>query len=275
MISACLVTLLLAQGDVWPVVRESDAGSPGPSRTAPAGSAMPEGSRPLPVHVFADEDLEVDVLRSLGHHAGVTVWLTTRGTALRESTLDTLARAQRAYVQVRPPFTAALRSQLARVPNAGLWVDFGNVAQVGAVLGNRPLAVSVHGALDSAAMARLTAAKPRVVLWSPEALPDLLALSLARQLTGKMWLAWPRNMPVPAVCPPQLGVALRVELSSAEKLEPSCAKQSIFTVTPFMSAVELETLAQMAPAAQVVFEVGADADRGHSVLRRLDAAGWK
>ena len=124
-------------------------------------------------------------------------------------------------------------------------------------------------------MARLTAAKPRVVLWSPEALPDLLALSLARQLTGKMWLAWPRNMPVPAVCPPQLGVALRVELSSAEKLEPSCAKQSIFTVTPFMSAVELETLAQMAPAAQVVFEVGADADRGHSVLRRLDAAGWK
>ena len=236
---------------------------------------MPEGSRPLPVHVFADEDLEVDVLRAIGHHAGVTVWLTTRGTALRESTLDTLARAQRAYVQVRPPFTAALRSQLARVPNAGLWVDFENVSHVGAVLGNRPLAVSVQGALDSTAMVRLTAARPRVVLWFPEASPDLLALSFARQLTGKVWLTWPRNMPVPASCPESLGVALRVELSSAEKLEPSCAKQSVFTVAPFIPALELEKLAQVASAAQIIFEVGADADRGRSVLRRLDAAGWK
>lgn len=227
------------------------------------------------MHVFADEELDVDVLRALGHQAGVTVWLTTRGAALRESTLDTLARSAQAYVQVRPPFNAALRAQLARVPSAGLWVNFENMSQVGAVLGNRPLAVSVPGVLEPASAERLIAARPRVVFWSPPSPPDLLALSFARQLTGKVWLAWPRDMPVPAACSLPRGVVLRVGFSSVDTLAPSCAQQSIFAVALLTPANELQKLAQVAPAAQVVFEVGADLERARSVLERLDAAGWR
>jgi hypothetical protein len=229
------------------------------------------------VNVWASEDLEVDTLRSLVTRPGVTVWLSTRTNSLRESTLDTLAKAKHAYVAVRPPFNGALRSQLARVAHVGLWVDLNaqSVDGIGAVLGNRPLAVTVSGNLEKAQVALLSRTRPRVVLWRPTQPPDVLALAQARALSGRVWLRWPEDAPEPAGCPPKLGVTLMMRLKEGAKPEVTCARQAMFELSPLSTAAQLQQLTFLAPTAEVSFEVGADADRARSVLQVLDTAGWR
>jgi hypothetical protein len=92
-----------------------DTGAP---RPVPEGWVLP-GYR---VHVFASEELPVDALRNLVR-PGVTLWLQTRSNMLRSSTLDTLRRAESAWVQLRPPLVRAHWDQLAKLPGVGVWVD--------------------------------------------------------------------------------------------------------------------------------------------------------
>lgn len=277
MVGLGLIALVLSAGDVWPTLPGTDAGTRPAAKVAPPGSAVPDGTRALPVNVWADEDLEVDTLRTLATRPGVTLWLSTRTNSLRESTLDTLAKAKHAYVAVKPPFTAALRAQLARVSHVGLWVELNaaSVEGIGSVLGNRPLAVTLRGELARAQVELLSRTRPRVVHWWPTQPPDVLALAQARQLPGRVWLRWPEQAPEPSGCPPNLGVTLALRLKVGAQPDLTCARQAIFEVATFFPAGELVALARLAPTAEVSFEVGADADRARGVSRLLEQAGWR
>lgn len=107
------------------------------------------------VHVFASEELEPDALRRLVR-PGVTLWLQTRSNMLRSSTVDTLRRAEAAWVQLRPPVLRAHWDQLGKLPRAGVWLDPRDAR--GAGMGRRgahPLALDVSSRLPAEAISGL------------------------------------------------------------------------------------------------------------------------
>ena len=158
---ALALSALLAQADELPAARVVGTGR-ARIRDIPVEDAA--GPRPLPsefvltgyrVHVFASEDLEPDALRRLVR-PGVTLWLQTRSNMLRSSTVDTLRRAETAWVQLRPPVLRPHWDQLGRLPRAGAWVEPRHA--LGAGMGRRgahPLALEVTSPTPADALRKL------------------------------------------------------------------------------------------------------------------------
>lgn len=268
-----LLAYILGAGDVWPTVPIADGGSALPARTTHPRPAVPHGALTVRAHIWAHEDLDPDALRALGTAPGATLWLSTRANALRESTLDTLAKTPRAFVQVRAPFNASLREQLKRAGHAGLHVELEALRAQGldVVRGSRPLAVTVRATLDEATIELLNTARPQVVLWRPSLAPDLLALSLARQVPGSLWLYWPDPETAPVGCTAQLGVTVVMPLKKGSTVDPSCARQRQFVLPARTADEDLRTLALTIPSAEVSFEIAEDVAGAYTLKKLLVA----
>lgn len=137
------------------------------------------------VHVFASDELEPDVLRALAR-PNVVLWLSTRSNVVRESSIDTLARFQSAFVQVRPPVDPSHVRALARVPKAGLWLELSSSApSIDRVRGARPVALEIKGPLGDDEARAVQQLRPVFTRWVPPAELDLLTWSRFRSLPGR------------------------------------------------------------------------------------------
>jgi hypothetical protein len=136
------------------------------------------------VHVIASEELEPDVLRALAR-PNVVLWLTSSSNVIRESSIDTLARFESAFVRVRPPMDPSQLRALARAPRTGLWVDVDRSTAIERARGSRPLAIEFTGAVDDEKVKALLQLKPTFTRWRPPAELDLLAWSRFRSLPGR------------------------------------------------------------------------------------------
>lgn len=147
-------------------------------RPLPAESPDALVARAVPVHVVASDELEPDVLRALAK-PGVTLWLTTRSNTVRESTVETLTRFSRAWVQLRPPLKAVDLKALERAPAAGLWLQSSPDVEASVLRfrGRRPLALDVTTGFDESQAELVRKLKPDELRWSVRA-PDVLEWSL-------------------------------------------------------------------------------------------------
>jgi hypothetical protein len=172
---ALAVAALLAQAEELPPRREVPAEVqrvPTVQLVGPLRAPVPDvrvveegaGSGPAPtdfvllgyrVHVFVSEDLEPDALRRLVR-PGVTLWLQTRSNMLRASTVDTLRRAEVAWVQLRPPVLRPHWDQLGKLPRAGVWVQPQHVHGPGmGRRGSHPLALDVRAPVTGESLAQV------------------------------------------------------------------------------------------------------------------------
>lgn len=229
-----------------------------------------EAPRPTPgewvlpgyrVHVFASEELPVDALRSLVR-PGVTLWLQTRSNMLRGSTLDTLRRAESAWVQFRPPVVRAHWDQLAKLPGVGIWVDAADVGGRGLERrGPHRLAVEVGAPVPLETVRR---AKPALVRWRlPVSSRDALKVPGVRHL-------WEGLVEAEGCTPADPSLKLRVDAPWSAR----CGHGVLAHVVR-AEAAPLRALFVANPAAELVVEVqdSEAAARGASkLLDLLDAA---
>lgn len=234
------------------------------------------------LNLLVSEDLPPDRLRPLAAD-GVVLWLSTRSNALRESTVENLARFREAWVQLRAPLTAPQAHALERAPRAGAWVDEADLAGQGWYrLGPRPLAIHVAGAIDEARAQRVHDARPAAVFWEPGASADLLGFALFRQLPGRkaVRLGMSPSPPEPPSerCPPGHGAnapALWVDAQTGPVSAPPCGLGLRARISPRASDEALKRLVQLDPAVEFEIDVGADeqiAAATRDFLRRVTSS---
>ncbi len=137
------------------------------------------------IHLIVSEDLDPDRLRGLAR-SGVVLWLKTRSNALRESTVENLARFSDAYVQLRPPLSEHGALQLRRAPSTGIWLSDLDLGGAGLHrVGPRRLAVQISGALTEDRAAKVKASRAAHAIWDPPTDVDLLSWSRFEQLPGR------------------------------------------------------------------------------------------
>jgi hypothetical protein len=236
------------------VVVEDDTATP---RPVPAEWVLP-GYR---VHVFASEELPVDALRSLVR-PGVTLWLQTRSNMLRGSTLDTLRRAESAWVQLRPPLVRAHWEQLVKLPGVGVWVEAAALGDRGLERrGPHRLAVEVGAPVP---LQTLRSAKPALVRWK---IP--VSARVATQVPGMRHL-WEGLAPGEVCTEADPTLKLRVDAPWAAQCGHGVLAQVVRA-----EPAPLRALFVAQPAAELVVEVRdseAAARGAATLLDLLDAA---
>jgi hypothetical protein len=241
----------------------------------PLPSHSPEALAPagVRVHIRASEDLDPDRLRSFAR-AGVTLWLLTRSNLLKASTMENLNRFDAAFVQLRAPVTEAHARALTRAPRAGVWVDAGLVDAVGRVLGPRPLAVSISGALDEATAARIGAARPELTEWVAPGSIDLLAWSLFRALPGRRIVTLEQAMACSG--PVEHEPAAKVHIASLLSLGGAafpCGLGPRVVVAPDTDRWLIQSIVVRDPTAELELDVGGDEGAAKKTAALLDELG--
>lgn len=215
------------------------------------------------VHVRAHEELDPDRLRDLAR-PGVTLWLSTRSNTLRTSTVENVARFEVAWVQLRAPlapFDASVFSK--QMPAAGALLEPGALGLVGRV---RRVAVSLKGPLDEALVARVSAARPAEVRWSPDGPVDLLTWGQFRQLPGRRVIVASPQTLLPVKCEGRSSADPSIELHVASLLALSsdaypCGTGNRVVVQPEVETWLLQSLLVRDPSVELVVDVGADSAR--------------
>ncbi|MBI3182247.1 MAG: hypothetical protein HYZ28_08895 [Myxococcales bacterium] len=170
------ISTLLAQASVDGGAARKPTGSSRPTALALPGFRL---------HVLASEDLPADRLRELAHESAV-LWLSTRSNALRDSTLEALARFKESYVRLRAPMLEAHALQLSRAPLAGAWLEVGDLGGAGLHrLGHRRVAIELRAALSEETAERVARWRPTHVIWEAGAEANLSQWAVFRQLPGK------------------------------------------------------------------------------------------
>jgi hypothetical protein len=246
-------------------------------RPLPSSAPQESSASPARVHVVLDEELEPDVLRAFAR-SGVTLWITTRSNTLKASTVETLARASEAFVQVRAPLLPEALSALRAAPRAGLWVGQQALGERGlAARGPRPLAVDLEGPLDEATLQALGRLRPSVTRWAPGAQIDLLSWAQLRALPGLKLLVRAPGELAEGQCPelreprePALATHAATLLAFGQRPFP-CGARSRITVPPEVDLWVVQALLREDPSTELNLEVGAD-DRAASRALKLVTA---
>ena len=140
---------------------------------------------PVPrVHLRVHEDLEPDRLRELAR-PGVTLWLSTRSNTLRASTMENVGRFDAAWVQLRAPLAPFEARAFSKLPTTGVMLGLESLDVVGRLPGARRVALALKGPLDEATVAKVRAARPSELRWTPEGGVDLLSWGQFSQLPGR------------------------------------------------------------------------------------------
>ncbi len=251
-----------------------------------AGAAFGQDQRPLPrgapeafvgptprVHVRVHEGLDPDRLRELARPQ-VTLWLSTRTNTLRASTVENVARFDVAWVQLRAPLLPYDAQVFSKLPAAGAWVT---AASLGAVGRFRRVAVALEGPLDEALIARVSAARPAEVRWTPPGPIDLLAWGELRRLPGRRIVAAEPKALLPVKCDARSAKDPSTELHVASLLALSsdvypCGTGTRVVVEPAVETWLLQSMIVRDPSVELVVEVGSDAARAvatRGLLERL------
>ena len=249
-----------------------------------ASVAGAQDQRPLPrgspevfvassprVHVRADEDLDPDRVRELAR-PGVTLWLSTRTNTLRASTLENLARFDTAWVQLRAPLRPVDASALARLTGVGAWLQPDSLGLSGRF---RRVAISVSGPLDEALVAKVSAARPAEVRWTPDGAVDLLAWGQLRSLPGRRVIVSSPQTLLPVKCPARSSAEPSIELHVASLLALGsdvypCGTGTRVVVQPQIEIWLLQSLLVRDPSVELVVEVGNDPARAVAARGLLD-----
>lgn len=223
---------------------------------------MPTAPR---VHVRASEDLEPDRLRELAR-PGVTLWLSTRGNTLRESTVENVARFDAAWVQLRAPLKPIDARVFAKLPRVGPWVGVDGLELAARLPGARRLALSLEGPIDEATAGKVSAARPAEVRWTPTVELDLLAWGEFRRLPGRRVIVAGPAVLLPVKCSERKAGDPTLELHVASLLSLSsdvfpCGVGTRVVVQPGTEPWLLQSLLVRDPSVELVIDVGADATR--------------
>ncbi len=248
--------------------------------------AWAQDQRPLPrgapeafvgpaprVHVRVHEDLDPDRLRELAR-PGVTLWLSTRSNTLRASTLENVARFDTAWVQLRSPLVPSDARVFSKLPAAGAWVG---VDSLKAANRFRRVAVTLEGPLDEGVIAKVSAARPAEVRWSPSGPIDLLAWGQLRSLPGRRIVAAEPQSLLPVKCERRTAGDPSTELHLASLLALSsdvypCGIGTRVVVQPQVETWLLQSMIVRDPSVELVVEVGAESARAvatKGLLERL------
>ncbi len=251
-----------------------------------SAAASAQDQRPLPrgapevfvatsprVHVRAHEELEPDRLRELAR-PGVTLWLSTRSNTLRASTVENVARFDTAWVQLRTPLKPVDSNVFSKLPAAGAWLEPASLSLAGRL---RRLVVSVKGPLDEALVAKVIAARPAEVRWSPEGEIDLLTWGQFRRLPGRRVIVGSAQTLLPVKCEARTASDPSMELHVASLLAISsdvfpCGMGTRVVVQPEVETWLLQSLLVRDPSVELVIEVGSDPKRAlgaRALLERL------
>ncbi len=232
----------------------------------------------LVVHVRAHEDLEPDTLRRLARPR-VTLWLETKSNVLRASTLEHLRRFDAVFVRMRAPVNDAQVRALGSAPRAGVWLDASQLEGKGVarVLGPRPLAVQVRGAIDEAAFDRLRRARPEWVEWVAPDEVDVLAFSLLKGLPGRRVVSLePGGLPARACAGADDGPASRAHLATLLALgAPAfpCGRSPIVVLSTDTDRWLIQSLVVKDPTAELELDIGADEAAAKKAVALLDELG--
>lgn len=233
-------------------------------RPVPPDSPEPIVGRSVRVHVVASEDLEPDIVRALAGPA-VTLWVTTRSNTLRESTVDTLARFEAAWVQLRAPLSDVDARAMRRAPKAGWWVPLDATLRepLGRLRGSRPLAVEVEGGFDERQLELARGLRPTELRWRPSAAPDLLEWSLFRGAPGRQLVVLPAGFLLPRDCEARPAREPAAELHVATLLALSagafpCGRGTRVEVAPDVEPWLLKSLIVRDPSVELVVRVDDD-----------------
>jgi len=182
---------------------------------------------------------------------------------------------------VRLPVKPADAAAFARLPGAGLWVSLADAdrARLSRIPGGRRVAVEVQGPLDEATIARLRAARPTWIRWTPPPSPSLLEWGLFAQLEGRKVVVLSAQQSAQAPCDtaaraPSAELPLATLLARSSDVFP-CGRA--LAVAPLDT--DQPTLARLVvahPGAELVLEVGADEERARAaraLLGRLGLSG--
>jgi hypothetical protein len=221
------------------------------------------------VHLRAHEDLDPDRLRDLAR-PGVTLWLTTRTNTLRASTLENVARFDAAWVQLRSPLKPYDALAFKKLPTTGVMLGLESLDLLGRLPGARRVALALKGPLDEALVAKVSAARPWEVRWTPEGEVDLLSWGQFSQLPGRrVIVATPQTL-LPVKCAERRSGDPSMELHVASLLALSsdvfpCGTGTRVVVQPEVEAWLLQSLLVRDPSVELVVDVGADSARALAV----------
>ena len=226
------------------------------------------------MHVRVHEDLDPDRLRDLAR-PGVTLWLSTRSNTLRASTLENVARFDTAWVQLRAPLVPSDARAFSKVPSAGAWVS---VNSLKAASRFRRVAVTLEGPLDEAVIAKVSAARPAEVRWSPTGPIDLLAWGELRSLPGRRVVAAEPQRLLPVKCERRSAGDPSTELHVASLLALSsdvypCGTGTRVVVQPQVETWLLQSMIVRDPSVELVVEVGAESARAVATRGLLERLG--
>ncbi len=229
----------------------------------------------LRVHVRAHEDLEPDTLRSFARPR-VTLWLETRSNVLRASTLENLRRFDAVFVRLRAPVTETQARALEAAPRAGVWLEATQLDGKGLsrVLGPRPLAVKLDGALDEVVFERLVRAKPQWVEWAPPGDVDVMSFSLLKQLPGRKLVS---GLPPRACAASDDGPAARAHLATLLSLSAApfpCGASPVIVVALDTDHWLIQSTVVKDPTAELEISVGSDELAARKANRLLDELGF-
>lgn len=225
----------------------------------------------VPVHVVASDELEPDVLRALAR-PGVTLWLETSSNTLRDSTLDSVLRFERVWVQLRAPITASAWKGLAKIPRAGIWVAVTPALDL-TLRGVRPVALEVRGAFDGALVGRADE-----LWWLPTEAPDLLEWSrFTSTVVGRRLVRWPVALTVPSSCTTRDAAAAPVVhvstlLAMSSGVFP-CGSGTRVELNAETDPWLLQSLVVRDPSVELVLRVGNDVRQVGRARLLLEALG--
>ncbi len=213
------------------------------------------------VHVLASEELEPDVLRALAK-PNVVLWLSTRSNVVRESSIDSLARFEASYVQIRPPLAATELRAFGRSPKTGWWVTLApgeGLASLERARGARPLALEVAGALSEETTGAVKNLRPTLVRWTPPAELDLLQWSRFRSFPGRKVLVVSSQL-LPRDCSARSATEPAAELHVATLLAVSapvfpCGVGTRVEIAPDLEPWLLKSLVVRDPSVELVVRV--------------------
>jgi hypothetical protein len=217
------------------------------------------------LHLEASEDIDPDRLEALAQ-GGVVLWLTTRSNQLKRSTEERLGRFEAAHVEVRPPWTAAVRQQF--VGRVHPWVQEEGL-DVAAYRRWAPLgtALELAGVLSEEKLTRALALHPLLVRWRPEGVPTTDEWARAVRLPG---LEVHPQTKLPDCGRPMKRAArirLRVPAVDAGNSGAGCGFALRLEVPPALSEGELKALLVAQPGAELWTSVRSDGDA--AAVRRL------